>query len=437
MTGSGSFGRRARRVFLFVLAGVVVSASGLQVVSADEPGSKASWPQFLGPSRNGVSSETGLISKWPAGGLKEVWRVPGGIGMSGVVVQNGRAVTMVQREGRQWLVVLDSRTGEEKAAVDLAPAFENAMGPGPRSTPSLHADLAFAYSGEGILFAVDLPAAKILWQHKVIADLGGQSPDYGVACSPLVHGETVIVVPGAPDGAVAAFETRTGKPSWTAQAKGQADTAGYSSPALLQIDGQTQLVAFCGTAALGIEPAKGRVLWRYPYVTDFDCNIATPVAVGGKVFLSAGENHGSVLLNVTHKQADYIVSSQWESHGPSSVMRNEWQTSILHDGFLYGFDNVGGAGPVSHLSCIDAATGKRKWQQLRFGKGNATLADGKLFMTTLKGELVVVRANPEKFEELGRMQVLESTRQAPAIADGRLYVRDNKEIVCLDAHEPG
>ena len=114
-------------------------------------------------------------------------------------------------------------------------------------------------------------------------------------------------------------------------------------------------------------------------------------------------------------------------------MRNEWQTSVLHDGHLYGFDNVGGAGPISHLTCIEAATGQRKWQQLRFGKGNLTLADGKLFMTTLKGELVVVRANPDKFEELGRMPVLESTRQAPAIADGRLYVRDNHEIVCLDA----
>ena len=433
MIGRLPSGRLARRIALFLLATMLLPAAGSQFSSAAEPDSKSGWPQFLGPSRNGISSEAGLISRWPAGGLKEVWRVPGGIGMSGVVVQNGRAVTMVQRDGRQRLVVLDSRTGAEKAAIDLAPAFENAMGPGPRSTPSLHGDLALACTGEGTLFAVDLPSAKILWQRKVIADLGGQSPDYGVACSPLVHGEHVIVVPGAPDGAVAAFHARTGKPIWVGQAEGHADTAGYSSPALLEIDGQPQIVAFCGTAALGIDPEKGKVLWRFPYVTDFDCNIATPVAVGGKVFLSAGENHGSVLLSVTHKQADFVATPIWESHGSGSVMRNEWQTSVLHDGHLYGFDNVGGAGPISHLACIEAATGQRKWQQLRFGKGNLTLADGKLFMTTLKGELVVVRANPDKFEELGRMPILESTRQAPAIADGRLYVRDNHEIVCLDA----
>jgi outer membrane protein assembly factor BamB len=433
MTGRRSFSRHARRITLFVLITMLLSAAGSQITSADKPDSKTGWPQFLGPARNGVSSETGLLSKWPAGGLKEVWRVSGGVGMCGVVVQDGRAVTMVQRAGRQWLVVLDAKTGEEQAAIDLAPKFENAMGAGPRSTPSLHGDLAFAYSGEGILFAVDLSKAKILWQRKVIADLGGQSPDYGVSCSPLVYGDTVIVVPGAPDGAVAAFQTRTGEPAWTAQAEGELDTAGYSSPALLQIDGQTHLVAFCGTAALGIDPDKGNVLWRYPYATDFDCNIATPVGAGGKVFLSAGENHGSVLLNVTHKQAEYVVNPQWESHGNVSVMRNEWQTSILHDGHLYGFDNVGAAGPVSHLTCIDAATGKRKWQQLRFGKGNLTLADGKLFITTIKGELVVVGANPEKFEELGRMPVLESTRQAPAIADGQIYIRDNQDIVCLDA----
>src|SRR5262249_61600648 len=129
---------------------------------------------------------------------------------------------------------------------------------------------------------------------------------------------------------------------------------------------------------------------------------------------------------------EYDVTTAWESQGPGSVMRNEWQTSILLDGYLYGLDNVGGAGPVTHLNCVEAATGKRVWQKQRFGKGNLIAADGKLFIATIDGALVIVRANPERFEELSRANVFGGTRQAPALLDGRLYLRDSSEIICID-----
>jgi outer membrane protein assembly factor BamB len=117
-------------------------------------------------------------------------------------------------------------------------------------------------------------------------------------------------------------------------------------------------------------------------------------------------------------------------------MRNEWQTSILLDGHLYGFDNVGSAGPVTHLTCVNAATGERVWQQPRFGKGNLIAADGKLFISTMNGELVIVRATPRAYEEIGRAVVLGSTRQAPSLAGGLLYLRDDREIVCVDVKKP-
>jgi outer membrane protein assembly factor BamB len=117
-------------------------------------------------------------------------------------------------------------------------------------------------------------------------------------------------------------------------------------------------------------------------------------------------------------------------------MRNEWQTSVLIDGYLYGFDNVGSAGPVTHLTCVNAKTGERVWQKLRFGKGNLIAADGKLWCSTMAGDLVLVRATPEKYEELSRATVIGETRQAPVIAQGRLYLRDGTEIVCLDIARP-
>jgi outer membrane protein assembly factor BamB len=176
-------------------------------------------------------------------------------------------------------------------------------------------------------------------------------------------------------------------------------------------------------------------LWQYPYETNYECNIAIPLSIQGQVFISSGENHGSVLLSLKPKGDGFDVKEIWSSQGTKSVLRNEWQTSILLDGFLYGMDNVGGAGPITHLTCINAATGKPAWQKSRFGKGNLIEADGKLWITTMAGELVLVRATPKGYEELGRKELIGTTRQAPALAGGLLYLRDGKEIVCLDVRK--
>ena len=132
----------------------------------------------------------------------------------------------------------------------------------------------------------------------------------------------------------------------------------------------------------------------------------------------------------------FQVIEKWVSQGAESVMRNEWQTSILLDGYLYGFDNVGSAGPVTHLTCVEAATGKRMWRETRFGKGNLIAADGKLFITTMKGELVVVQATPTQYQELGRTVVMDRSRQVPSLSQGHLFLRDGKNIICLDVRKP-
>ncbi len=393
---------------------------------------KKDWPQFLGPQRNGISQESGLLDRWPAGGPKEVWRVPGGVGMSGLVISRGRLVTLVQKDGEQQLVSLDSLTGKTVWEQPLASEYQNGMGNGPRATPAISGDLIFAYTGEGILAAVNFASGKIVWTHNVVEELGGQVADYGMASSPLVIDNRVHVTVGAPNATVAAYETTTGKLVW----KSGEDPAGYSSPTLLNVGGRSQLVVYSGASVLGMSPDDGALLWRHPYETNFDCNIVTPLAVKDQVFVSSGENHGSVLLSLKPKGSKFDVSEVWKSQGPKSVLRNEWQTSILQDGFLYGFDNVGAAGPVTHLTCINALTGERAWQQLRFGKGNLIAADGKLFMTTMNGELVVARISSKGYDEIGRAEVLKQTRQAPALSNGLLYLRDNDEIICLDVRKP-
>lgn len=423
----------ARRFVMLLLLIMLITTGSIRLTqSADKPAGKSEWPQILGPDRNGISSETNLLDQWPADGPKEVWRVPGGVGMSGLAISRDRLVTVVQREGKQTVAALDAKTGKPMWEQPVAPAYRNQMGDGPRATPTISGEQIFVFTGEGVLVALNFKDGKILWTHNVLKELNGKEADYGMACSPLVVGGHVIITAGAPEATVVAYDKKTGKQVWTAGN----DVAGYSSPALLTLGGKPQVVVYTGGSVLGLDPQNGTSLWRYPYETNYECNIATPLAIQGNVFISSGENHGSALLSLKPQGDTFDVSEVWTSQGPKSVMRNEWQTSILHDGYLYGMDNVGGAGPITHLTCINATTGERAWQEIRFGKGNLIGADGKLWISTMKGELVLVRMNPKKYEELGRKGVLGTTRQAPALAGGMLYLRDDKEIVCLDVRKP-
>ena len=413
-----------------------VSSQSKADKSPAQPAAPSSdWPQFLGPARNGISAETGLLETFPAGGLKPAWRARGGIGMAAVAVSGGKAVTMVQDESSQMAVALDARTGKMLWRTAIAPAYKSGCGGGngTRATPAITGGQVFTFSGEGILTALSLADGTVTWSDDCLQRLGGEQADCGMACSPLVEGGKVIVTVGAPAATVVAYGLKTGKQAWVA---GKGDPAGYSSPAMLNVGGTRQLVVLNGRAAMGINPADGSLLWRYDYVTPYQVNIATPLAFKGSVFLSAGCNHGATMLSLHKTGGTFQANPGWESSGPRSVMRNEWQTSILLDGYFYGFDNVGSGGPVTHLTCVDATTGKRMWQVRRFGKGNLIAADGKLFMTTMKGELVVAAATPKAYRELGRAKVLETTRQAPTLAGGLLYVRDNNEIVCFDVRKP-
>ena len=430
---SDNSGRNCLRVGMLVALAFVFAMSGGWAVGQKESGkATGEWPQMLGPQRNGVSSETGLLDRWPEGGPKVVWRVPGGVGMSGLAVSRGRVLTLIHRDGKQTVVALDALSGESVWQTPIAPEYRNGMGNGPRGTPAISGEQVFVFTGEGILAALDFRSGNLLWSHNVVKELGGKEAEYGMACSPLVVGEQVIVTAGAPKATLVAYDTKSGKQAWTA---GTSEPAGYSSPTLLNVGGRSQVVAFTGGSALGVVPASGAVLWRYPFETNYECNIVTPLEIKGQVFLSAGENHGSVLLSLKPQGDGFKTSEVWSSFGTKSVLRNEWQTSVLWDGFLYGMDNVGGAGPITHLTCINAATGERKWQQARFGKGNLIAADGKLFMTTMKGELVVARISSDEYQELGRAELLGSTRQAPALAMGRLYLRDDREVVCVDVRK--
>ena len=412
------------RTGLLSVCGIVMAATSPSLICA------ADWPQFLGPHRNGVSAETGLIDSFPDTGPKELWRVDAVGGMSGVSVSGGSAYTMTQDASQQYVLSVDAKTGETRWRTPVDEAYENSMGDGPRATPTVVDGRVVVYTGDGILAALNVKDGSVLWHVNAVTDLGGKVADYGMACSPLVTRDVAVVASGTPQATLAAFDLKSGERKWTA---GTGEAAGYSSPVLVEVAGNQQIVSFTGDAAIGVDPQSGERLWRYPYETDYHCNTASPVAVNGDVLLSAGENHGSVLLSIGDNGQ---LREKWTALGPEAEFRSEWQTPVLVDGYLYAFDNVGSASSVTHLTCIDATTGKPVWQQRRFGKGNLIAADGKLWISTMKGELVLVNATPNRFEEVTRATVIGETRQAPALSDGRLYLRDGRELVCLDVRRP-
>jgi outer membrane protein assembly factor BamB len=402
---------------------ILISISVSAICIADD------WPQFLGHDRSGVSRESiPLIDAFPPTGPKVVWKVAGGVGMSGIAVAGSQCLTIVNREGNQTLISLDRKTGNEMWSTAFAPEYKNPMGDGTRATPTIHASRVVCYSGEGILVCHELASGKQLWKKNLLQELGAKPSEYGMSCSPLVFNNTIICHVGADEAAVAATDIDTGNTKWTA-GKGR---AGYSSPAMITIDGREQVVAFVGSQCIGIEPTSGKVLWEYPFVTDYDCNTATPAILDGKLLISAGENHGSVLLQIAADGDGYSVKEVWRSLGTGSALRSEWQTPLVTGNVIFGFDNVGAAGPITNLTCIDATSGAVLWKQMRFGKSNGILADKKLVIATLEGELVLVRARPDKFEELARSKLIGKTRQAPALADGYLYLRDDEHVVCID-----
>lgn len=387
----------------------------------------ADWPQFLGEKRDGASSETALLDAFPEEGPEVVWRVPGGVGMSAVTVADGLAITTMNDLGKQLLVAFDAKTGERAWQTGLAAEYKNGQGDGPRATAAVSGGVVYAFTGDGVLCAVDRKTGELIWRTDASQACRASESEYGMSSSPLVVGDSVIVHVGGRGTAVAAFGTSDGRLLWSAGS----GPAGYSSPTLMNVAGKEQVVSLTGDKALGIDPSDGAVLWTYEFETPYACNTANPVSVNGDVFISAGENHGCVFIDVEELGGKFAAMEHWASVDSKSVMRNEWQTSVLVDGYLYGFDNVGAAGPTTHLTCIDADTGETVWRKTRFGKGNLVLADGKLWITTMDGELVLVKVSPDGYEELGRAKLFGRTRQSLSIAGGLGYIRDNQEVVCI------
>lgn len=376
----------------------------------------ADWPQFRGPNRDGISPEAAVLKSWPASGPKVLWKAPLGEGYSQVVSAKGRLYTLAQQGEEQVAIAFDGATGKRLWRTRIDGEYNDGQGDGPRSTPTVDGDMVYALSAHGKLAALRTANGQVAWQHDLRAEYGANPPQWGVSTSPLVEGKLLIVnVGGAGNKSIVAFDKTNGKVVWTSQGDG----AGYSAPIAITVRGVRQVIVFTADAILSISPEDGRLFWRSGWKTDYDVNAATPIFLApDKLFVSSGYGTGSALLQINRTN----VAEVWRSRG----MKNQFSSSVLHDGVLYGFDDA-------TLKAIDAATGKERWKQRGFGHGSLILAGGHLIVLSDRGKLALVQATPEEYRELGNAQVIEGKCwTSPSLADGRLYVRNEEQLLAFD-----
>ena len=390
------------------------------LMAAGLPGPDAAggdWPQFRGPGRDGLSAETGLLRAWPAAGPRVIWRRPLGDGFSGIAIVEGRLYTMMAEGDSELAACIDPDTGKEVWRATLGPKFVEQFGDGPRATPTVVGGLVVALSSRGKLFALKAEDGSKVWEVDLVAAFGSKVPTWGFSGSPLVDGDLVIVEGGGAEGkAFQALDKRTGQTKWTSQNGG----AGYASGIAVTIGGVRQMIfSRSGGEVVSLLPT-GELSWKHAWKPG---GIAMPLFVPpNRIFASTVDDAGSILLEVGTESGKVSAREVWSSR----AMKNHFSSSVLVGDHIYGFDNA-------TLKCMTAATGEQRWVQRGFGKGTLIAADGLLIVLGDQGALVLVEATPEGYREKGRFQALTGKAwTAPSLSGGRLYLRDQDEIVSLD-----
>jgi outer membrane protein assembly factor BamB len=386
----------------------------------------ADWPQWRGPARTGHAAPTEKLAETLPSELTPLWKSSIGTGFSSPVIA-GDKLFFVDGVGTDEVAhCVNAKTGVEIWKASFSPIYSDEWGTGSRGTPVIDGSKAYAMSCTGELRCFDLADGKVLWAASFEKDFGvkflGSKAREGTAArrgnngSLLLDGNLLFVPVGSKAGAsMVAFDKATGQVVW----KNGSDEAAYSSPIMAEFAGVKQVVALTADSLTGFRPEDGKILWTTPVVTGAKRNAMTPVVVGDNIVINTYT--GGMTSYLIAKSGDnFTVTESWKNKDTKINLA----TPVLIGGFLYSY------GPNKNYVCIDAASGKVAWTQNGFGENYAstTAIGDKLVVLTEAGEMIVLKANPGKYEEVARAQVCGKNWNAPAWADGRLYVRDNREL---------
>ncbi|HEV7998716.1 MAG TPA: PQQ-binding-like beta-propeller repeat protein [Planctomycetaceae bacterium] len=406
------------------------------------------WPQFNGPRRDGRADGVRVRTRWEEANPhklsdmdprlpRQVWRHPVGAAWSSFAIVDKFAFTQEQRGTDEAVVCYDARDGKQIwVHLDHNQRYDQPLaGIGPRATPTVHDSRVYTFGATGILNCFAASSGARLWSTNAIEDAGGQPLQFGMAGSPLVFDNLVVVNPGGPrqtiDGtrasgrAVIAYDRLTGKEVWAA---GDYQAA-YASPILATLGGVKQVVIFDALGAAGHDVANGKQLWRTPaWTNDFHNNIAQPIVgkdAGGEgaLFLSSGYGTGSILFDVQKSNGRWNVNERWRA---PNKFKLKFNSGVARDGLIYGLDE-------GILACFDLSTGHQRWKHGHYGYGQVLMFENLLFVISEEGDAVFVDVSSGKPQEVARFHAIDGkTWNHPAYSKGRLYLRNAEEAVCYD-----
>ena len=383
----------------------------------------ADWPNWRGPNHDGVSSETGWVANWPKEGPTVVWKASIGTGFSSIAVGNGRAYAMGNINDNDILYCFDAATGKEiwKKSYPCPLYAKNHEG-GPSATPTIDGEAIYTFSNDGDIIRFKAESGEIVWHKNLNKEFGFKHPTWYFAGSPLVIDELVILNAGTQG---VALKKADGSIAWQSE-KG---VPGYATGVPFTINGQKCVAMMVSREIVCFNPTTGEVIWRYPWITEYNINAAEPIIVGDTVFITSGYNHGCVLLKIDGNN----VTELWQNKN----MSNQINSSVLWEGYIYGFNGQVNGG--AKLTCINFETGEAKWSQGGLGTGSLTVADGKLIILGERGKLVIAEASPDGFKELASAQILKGKCwTVPVLANGRIYARNaDGQLVCIDVSGKG
>ena len=329
-----------------------------------------------------------------------------------------RVYTMYAR-GEEFAVCFEADSGKILWKNATGPMFLDSQGGhGPRATPAIDGDKVFFIGALGDLYAIDRISGRTVWSRNLVRDYWGKAPVWGYAASPVIVGSLLLVGSGSEDHpSLLALDKESGSIVWRAKP----GKIGYASPTVARIHDRDQAIFFTATGLFGLDLAKGDELWSFPWETPWQVNAATPVwAPPDRILITSAYDRGAALIRVPKKGQK--ARAVWQSQ----ALGSDFSTPILFKNLLFGFDHV-------TLKCIDPETGNVLWQHRGLGKGSLIAADGKLIILGENGELVLARANGSAFEPLASARVLNGKCWTmPALAAGRLFLRNERAILALD-----
>ena len=425
------------------------------------------WPGWLGPKRDGIWRETGIVDKFPEGGPKVLWRTPCGIGYAGPAVAQGKVFVAGRAlgegaqnpkdpfarssvRGTDRLLCVDESNGKELWKFEYPIEYRVSYPAGPRCTPIIDGDLVYWLGTMGDLYVLDIKTGRLVWEKHFLVDYGPSVPVWGFSSHPLVDGDNLICMIGGPDApGVVAFDKKTGKEIWSAL--GINGDPGYNSPVIFEVNGKRVLVVWHSQAVVGLDPDTGKKQWEYRWQIQASLTAPTARLVNKSLLFLTSFYNGSLLLDIGGSEPKVIWKSKSKA-GQAAVMPENtvdlhsiMPTPWIKDDHIYGICSYG------ELRCLELMTGKRLWEThaATTGKsdrwGNAFLIPqaetDRVFLFNERGELIIARLTPKGYEEIDRAKILEPTNKYalnrtvvwshPAFANQNMYARNDKEVVAV------